>query len=57
MACPKCGSRNTEILNRIDLVDSLPEGDITVVEVACLDCAELFTVERFESKPQQEVLS
>ena len=55
MACPKCSSLEVESLTTIDLIDSFPEGDLTVSEFGCLRCGELFTQERWIERPQQKV--
>lgn len=54
MACPKCGSLETEALTTIDLIDSFPEGDLTVSEFGCLRCGELFTQDRWIERPERK---
>ncbi|MCJ7768664.1 hypothetical protein MUP79_09780 [Candidatus Bathyarchaeota archaeon] len=56
MRCPQCGSLETETLTRIDLIGSLPEGDVVVVEAGCLRCGFVFTHDDFVPRPEQETV-
>jgi len=53
--CPQCGSLETETLTRIDLIGSLPEGDLVVVQAGCLRCGFVFTHDDFVPRQEKEL--